>query len=171
MADSIVRRGGRPIYRHSRMQDLMDLVGEMRGLRAEMNIDPKRALDAMLLIRDAGNRNLVMENVSKIRSLARLNRIEFSEALSGGLLRGVSKLGEFGLDVHDAINVDAERERLNKEIGRVNDEIEKILKKINSPDFIARAPEEIVNDNRARHSELRERLKKLESSLNHLPLK
>ncbi|MDM7997602.1 MAG: valine--tRNA ligase [Acidobacteriota bacterium] len=154
-----------------RMQDLMDLVGEMRGLRAEMNIDPKRALDAMLLIRDAGNRNLVMENVSKIRSLARLNRIEFSEALSGGLLRGVSKLGEFGLDVHDAINVDAERERLNKEIGRVNDEIEKILKKINSPDFIARAPEEIVNDNRARHSELRERLKKLESSLNHLPLK
>ena len=33
-----------------KMQDLMELIGEMRALRAEMNIDPKRTLDAALLI-------------------------------------------------------------------------------------------------------------------------
>ncbi len=154
-----------------KMQLLMDLVGEIRGLRAEMNIDPKRTLDAMLLIREAEAKNLITQNLAKIRSLARLSKIEFCESLSGELLRGVSKLGEFGLDVYDAINVDAERERLNKEMTKVNEEIEKALKKINSPDFIARAPEDIVAEMHARHDELIERLRKLESNLNHLPLK
>jgi valyl-tRNA synthetase len=45
-----------------------------------------------------------------------------------------------------------------------------VWKKINSQDFIARAPEDIVADNRARHSELLDKLQKLESNLNHLPL-
>jgi valyl-tRNA synthetase len=153
-----------------RMLDLMELIGEIRGLRAEMNVDPKRALDAVLIIRSLENKNLVIESMPKIRSLARLNTIEFSDTLSGRLLRGVSKLGEFGLDVHDAINVEAERERLNKETVRVKDEIDKVLKKLNSQDFVSRAPEEVVLDIRTRHSELLEKLRKLESNLSHLPL-
>jgi valyl-tRNA synthetase len=99
-----------------------------------------------------------------------LNKIEFSDSLSGQLLRGVSKLGEFGLDVHDAINVEAERERLNKETVRVKEEIEKVWKKLNSQDFISRAPEEVVSENRARHEELLEKLRKLESNVSHLPV-
>jgi valyl-tRNA synthetase len=153
-----------------RMQDLMELIGEIRGLRAEMNIDPKRALDAVLIVRSLEDKNLVTECMSKIRSLARLNKIEFSDSLSGRLLRGISKLGEFGLDVHDAINLEAERERLNKETVRVKDEIDRVWKKLNSQDFVSRAPEEVVLDNRTRHNELLEKLRKLESNLSHLPL-
>jgi valyl-tRNA synthetase len=153
-----------------KMQDLMALIGEIRSLRAEMNIDPKRALDAVLAIPMPANRDLVSENMQKVRSLARLNNVSFSDAAVGSLLRGVWKLGEFGLDVQDAINVVAERDRMQKEIGKVKEEIEKILKKINSPDFVARAPEEIVLENRARHSDLLERQRKLESNLNRLPL-
>ena len=44
-------------------------------------------------------------------------------------------MGEFGLDVHDAINIEAERDRLQKEIARIKDEIDKVWKKINSQDF------------------------------------
>jgi valyl-tRNA synthetase len=154
-----------------KVQNLMDLIGEIRALRAEMNIDPKRTLNATFLIQSEEDRILISENSVKIRSLARLNAFEFSESLSGQLLRGVSRLGEFGLDVHDAINVSAERERLNKEMIRTNEEIEKIMKKINNPDFIARAREEVVAENRMRHQDLLEKLRKLESNLGHLPLK
>jgi valyl-tRNA synthetase len=153
-----------------KMQCLMDLIGEIRGLRAEMNVEPRRALNATFLIRSEEDRKLISENSVKIRSLARLNEFEFSDTLSGQLLRGVSKLGEFGLDVHDAINVLAERERLNKEIARTKDEIEKILKKLNSPDFVERAPQEIVDEIRTRHNDFLEKLRKLESNLSHLPL-
>jgi valyl-tRNA synthetase len=153
------------------MQDLMELIMEIRSLRAEMNIDPKRLLDAVLAIPKAGDRELVSENMPKVRSLARLNDVSFSDAAAGSLLRGVWKLGEFGLDVKDAINVAAERDRIQKEIGKVQEEIDKILRKLNSADFIARAPEEVVAENRLRHTQLLERQQKLESSLNHLPLK
>lgn len=153
-----------------RMQDLMELIGEIRGLRAEMNIDPRRSLDAVLAIRSSDDKNLVTANVPKIQSLARLNTVEFSDSLSGRLLRGVSRLGEFGLDVRDALNVDAERDRIHKEMARVKDEIEKIREKISDQDFISRAPEEVVADNQTRHNELLEKLRKLESNLSHLPL-
>jgi valyl-tRNA synthetase len=153
-----------------RTEDLMELVGEIRSLRAELNIDPRRSLDAILVMRASSDRELVDENIQKIRSLARLNKIEFGDSLPGKLLRGVSRLGEFGLDVHDAINVESERDRLHKEMSRVKLDIDKVWEKINSQDFISRAPEEVVAESRARHQELLEKLHKLESNLSHLPL-
>jgi valyl-tRNA synthetase len=79
-------------------------------------------------------------------------------------------MGEFGLDVHDALDVEAERGRLQREMTRVQEEIDKLWKKINSRDFVSRAPSEIVEETRSRHRELLEKHHKLESSLQHLPL-
>ena len=152
------------------MENLMNLIGEIRSLRAEMNMDPKRALDAVLIMSSAADRDLVSRNLQKVKTLARLNQIEFSDSASGNLLRGVWKLGEFGLDVRDAINIASERDRMQKEIGRVMKDIEKIETKLNNPDFMSRAPEEIISENRVRHSDLLERQHKLESNLNRLPL-
>jgi len=44
-----------------------------------------------------------------------------------------------------------------------------VWKKLSSPEFVARAREEIVAENRTRHGDLCEKLRKLESNLNHLP--
>jgi valyl-tRNA synthetase len=153
-----------------KMQDLMDMIGEIRSLRAEMNIDPRRFLSAVLVIPSAEDKSLVSQNMAKVQALARLNTVSFSESASGDMLRGVWRLGEFGLDVRDAVNVSSERERLQKEISKVKDEIDRILKKISNPDFLERAPEAVVSENRGRHSELLERQRKLESNLNRLPL-
>jgi valyl-tRNA synthetase len=153
-----------------KMQDLMELISGMRSLRAEVNIDPRKALDAVLVISDSEDAVLVEENIQKLKLLGRLKNVVFSDALSGKLLRGVSRLGEFGLDVHDAINLEAERERLQKELARVREDIDKVWNKINSAEFLSRAPEEVISENRARHGELLEKFQKLESNLNHLPL-
>jgi valyl-tRNA synthetase len=152
-----------------KMQDLMELTGEIRSLRAEMNIDPKRRLNVKLVIKSIEDRKIVLDNLQKLQSLARLQTVEFSDAISGNLLRGVSKLGEFGLDVHEAINIEAERDRLQKEMTRVQGERDKVLQKINNQDFLSRAPEEIIQEIRSRHEELIERYRKLESNLSHLP--
>ncbi len=153
-----------------KMQDLMDLIGSIRTLRAEMNIDPKRSLDAKFVIRNPDQKNLVSENMKKVRSLACLKNIEFCDSAPGRLLRGVSRLGEFGLDVEGALNVDSERKRLQKEMARVQNEIDKVWKKLNSQEFLSRAPQNVVSENKTRHSELLERYHKLESNLNHLPI-
>jgi valyl-tRNA synthetase len=153
-----------------KMEDLMDLIGSIRSLRAEMNIDPRKRLDAKFVIQNAEQRNLVSENMKKVLLLASLGNVEFSDSAPGKLLRGVSRLGEFGLDVQDAINVESERKRLQKEMARVQNDIEKVWKKLNSQEFLSRAPQKVVSENRTRHSELLERYNKLEQNLNHLPL-
>jgi valyl-tRNA synthetase len=153
-----------------KMEDLMNLVGEIRSLRAEMNIDPKRALEAVLIMSSAADRDLVSQNLQKVKSLARLNKVEFSDSASGSFLRGVWRLGEFGLDVHDALNLAAERERMQKEIGRGMEEIGKVRKKLDNPDFLSRAREDVVSETRSRYDELLERQRKLELNFKRLPL-
>ena len=143
----------------------------MRGVPEVFYIDPKKGRDAKFVMPNQDHRILVSENMEKVRSLACLKEVEFCDSASGRLLKGVSRMGEFGLDVQDAINVDSERERLQKEIARVKNEIDKIAGKLQSQDFLSRAPRDVVSENRTRCSELLERCHKLESNLAHLPLR
>jgi valyl-tRNA synthetase len=84
-------------------------------------------------------------------------------------LKGVWKHGSYGLDLQGAIDFQAERERLQKELDRVTADIQKIVKKLNSHEFMDRAPEDVVFENRARHTELLERLARVKSNLKQLP--
>ena len=152
------------------MQDLMELIGEIRSLRAEMNIDPKRSLDATLCIPSVNDRLLVERNIEKVRSLARIKSVQFATSLPQEMLRGVWRLGEFGLNVQDAIDVAAETDRLQKENARIKDQIEKIEKKLISHEFLSRAPEKIISENKSRYEELKERYLKIQSNLKKLPL-
>ncbi len=152
-----------------RMETLMDLIGAIRSLRAELNVAPKKRLDAVFAIADDQNRQLVDENLLKVQTLARLNNIQFSGSIVKNCLKGVCRCGEFGLDIQDAIDLDSERERLKKEIGRAKAEIEKVWKKMNNGEFLSRAPEEVVAENKGRYSGLVGKLKKLESNLKNLP--
>ncbi len=154
-----------------RFQDLIDLIGSIRAARAEMNIEPKKTLAAVFVMQDAKARGLVQENLEKVRLLTKIGATEFHDALPSGrvLLKGVWRSGEFGLDLEGAIDYGSERERLRKERDRLKDDVDKISKKISSREFIARAPEEVVAENRARHAELLERLERVESNLAKLP--
>ena len=151
------------------VQDLMELIGEMRTLRAEMNIDPKRLLNATLCIQSEKDRCLVEQNLEKVCSLAKIQSVQFSASLPPEMLRGVWRLGEFGLDVQGAIDVAEETERLQKENARIKEQMEKIEKKLNNSEFMSRAPEKIISDNESRYAELKDRYLKIQSNLKNLP--
>jgi valyl-tRNA synthetase len=152
------------------MGALMDLITCLRSARAEMNIEPKKALDVTLVVPDGAIQKLVCANLDKVRLLARLDATSFAAELPahGAQLKGVWKYGEFGLDLDGAVDFQAERERMQKELNRIKDEIQKIVKKLNSHEFVDRAPEHVVQDNRTRHTGLLTRLERLEGNLNRL---
>lgn len=110
-------------------------------------------------------------HIEKIRHLARLGRVEFADGIPSDrvFLKGVWSMGTFGLVLEGAIDYQAERRRLAKEVAQTRGDIDKILKKINNHEFMARAPESVVAETRARHVDFVERLSKLESNLRHLP--
>ena len=168
----------RPARRDARaiagMKTLVDLIGAIRSARSELNIEPRKALKAFLKVGDVEARRSITENLDEVRHLpgARLDAPELVDEFPPGrvLLKGVGGRGvEFGLDLEGAIDFAAERERLQKERARVKEEIDRIARKIVSHDFLLRAPESVVLENRARHAELLAKFEKLESNLAQLP--
>jgi valyl-tRNA synthetase len=153
------------------MQALMDLTTAIRSARAEMTIPPRKTLDAFLKIGDTAARGLISANLGKLGNLARLGSVEFVEEFPAGrfLLKGVAGMGEFGLDLAGAVDPAAERERLGKERKKLQDELERITRKMASHDFLSRAPEAVVEENRTRQSELVQKLSKVESIIGQLP--
>jgi valyl-tRNA synthetase len=166
-----------PKYREARddaaaqleMETLMDLVSSIRSARAEIGIEDRKVLDAFLLTSDDGARELVERNAVKIRHLASLGKLEFVSLFPPNLVRGVSKAGEFGINLMGSIDFHAERQRMQKELTRTKSEIEKIDQKMSNLEFLSRAPEAVINGIRDRHAQLVALYAKLESNLARLP--
>ena len=57
----------------------------------------------------------------------------------------------------------------DQELERIKTDVQKILKKLNSHEFMDRAPEDVVSENRGRHAELLERFARVEANLKQLP--
>jgi valyl-tRNA synthetase len=72
------------------------------------------------------------------------------------------------LPVAEFIDIAAERARLTKEVGSLSSDIERTQKKLANPDFVARAPEEVVEENRERLEDAQAARAKLQAALDRL---
>jgi valyl-tRNA synthetase len=72
------------------------------------------------------------------------------------------------LPVAEYIDVGAERVRLGKEVGNLAADIDRTARKLANADFVARAPEEVVEENRDRLAEAQAAKAKLEAALHRL---
>lgn len=72
------------------------------------------------------------------------------------------------LPIADIINLDQERERLQKQIAKLEAEIKKIEQKLKNKNFIANAPEEIVDEQKSRKSDAQNTMKKISQALKQL---
>ena len=72
------------------------------------------------------------------------------------------------LAIAEFIDIAAERARLAKDIAALDSDIERTAKKLGNPDFVARAPEEVVEENRERLAAAEAGKAKLEAALARL---
>ena len=72
------------------------------------------------------------------------------------------------LPLEGIIDLDAERARLTKEIGKLEAEIVKIDTKLGNADFMSRAPQDVVEENRTRRIDCEARAIKMKTALTHL---
>ena len=147
---------------------LIQLITEIRYIRAEMNV-PLSAKPTLHLrgITDLQQRAIDNQQGALLR-LARLDGIAPVDSFAKGSARGSVDGLEIGLPLADILDLTAEAARLNKEIGGVTAEIEKISRKLDNPGFIAKAPEDVVAENRRRLDEENTRLNGLTAALKRL---
>ena len=147
---------------------LINLISDIRYIRSEMNV-PLSAKPVLQLrgASDLQTRSVEVNRAALLR-LARLEGIETVENFGSGTARGTVDGVDIGLPLAGILDLDAERARLEKAIAAVGGEIEKISRKLYNPGFIAKAPEEVVEENRRRLDEEQTRRAALEAALSRL---
>ncbi|CAM3914674.1 valine--tRNA ligase [Rahnella bruchi] len=124
----------------------------IRNVRAEMNLSPAKPLELLLRGASADAQRRVEQNLSFIKSLARLESITILPAGDKGPV-SVTKLvegAELLIPMAGLIDKDAELARLDKEMAKLDVEIASIEGKLSNEGFVARAPEAVVAKERER---------------------
>jgi valyl-tRNA synthetase len=145
---------------------VVKLIGEVRAARAEVNVAP--SVTVPLLIQGASPATLARAG-TWIEAIRRLGRATEVRALDGAPPKGVAQVvvGEATvmLPLAEVIDLGKERARLEKERGKAEGEVRKIETKLGNPDFVSRAAEEVVEENRERLEAAKAEIARLEAAL------
>jgi valyl-tRNA synthetase len=147
---------------------MIALISEVRSIRAELNVPPAAQIPVILVdvAPDVAARAAKWNET--IRRLARLSEIGTAPAAPAGAVQAIVGHATIALPLGDFIDITAERARLQKEIAREEKDGAKLDAKLANPDFIERAPEEVVEENRERRAEAVARIAKMRAALERL---
>ena len=145
------------------------LISEVRTVRAEMNVPPSRL--APIMLKDAAPESLA-RGLRWIEAIGRMARASAFEALAGEVPSGSAQtvVGEATvvLPLAGLIDLDAERARLARDRAKLADEAAKIARKLDNADFVARAKEEVVEENRDRLATAEAEMGRLDAALRRI---
>ena len=147
---------------------VIDAISEGRSVRSGLNV-PLSAKPPLLVVEATGaQRATLSANAAQIAQLLRVSQVQAVDAAPAGSIPFVVGGATFALPVAEFIDLAAERARLAKEVGGLTGEIAKISGKLGNADFVSRAPEEVVEENRERLAEAQTAKAKLEEALGRL---
>ncbi|MDY0073124.1 MAG: valine--tRNA ligase [Thauera sp.] len=140
---------------------LKAMVYACRNLRGEMNISPAQRLPLLA----AGERGQLERFAPYLAGLAKLAEVEIVDEIGADQLAPVAVAGDTRLMLKVEIDVAAERERLGKEISRLEGEIAKAKAKLGNASFVERAPAAVVAQERERLAGFETTLARLQPQL------
>ncbi|MDB5571113.1 MAG: valine--tRNA ligase [Hyphomicrobiales bacterium] len=147
---------------------VVDLVSEIRSVRAEMNVPAAAQMRLVVVGAGADLRNRLLPWSDTIKRLARMSEIAFATQPPAESAQMAVRGTLVALPLAGVIDVAAERARLAKETAKEEKEVSKVDAKLGNADFIARAPEEVVEENRERKQEALNRIARMKAALERL---
>jgi valyl-tRNA synthetase len=112
---------------------------------------------------DTGTR--IEAHLAALQRLARLDAVEYASDIPRDSAQIVLNEATFALPLAGVIDIRAERVRLEKEIGKIDDDVEKIDRKLGNPQFTAKAPPEVIEEQHERRDEAMQRRDRLSAAL------
>jgi len=150
---------------------IIKIISSIRSLRVEKNIPPNAKIDILLKNADEHKREIIKNNKSLITNLAKIKNITFvSEELTQSENFIISTIDELVLMIplDGLIDTAAEKNRLNKELSNINNEIDQISKRLNNQMFIDKAPSNVVEEVKNKQKIFNQRKSEIEKALINL---
>ncbi|HYR64919.1 MAG TPA: valine--tRNA ligase [Reyranella sp.] len=147
---------------------LVKLISDIRSARAELNVPAGAKLKLLVVGANDETRRRLDTHHAAIERLARIEGIEAAAAAPKAALQIVVGEASYALPVGEVIDLKAEGARLQKEIRKLADEVGKIDAKLGNVNFVSRAPEEVVEEQRERRQQAEQTRARLSTALERL---
>ena len=135
------------------MNWVIDLVKGVRSVRAEMNVPAGAKIPLLLTGADAAATERLARNRDVILTLARLTSADAAAAIPKGSAQFVLNEAVVALPLGDVIDFARERARLEKDLKKAQDEITRFDAKLGNEQFVAKAPEDVLEEQRTKRAE------------------
>ena len=149
----------------------IDIVSAIRSIRVEKNIPNKSRPTILLKNVNQEKKIIIEENYNLILNLAKLDQIKFlSKQHEENEKSIVTTVDEIILMIptDGLIDIEAEKNRLSKEIENITNEIEIIDKRLNNPSFIEKAPPKVIEDVKTKKTIFNQRKSEINKALLNL---
>ncbi|MCZ7469714.1 valine--tRNA ligase [Agrobacterium sp. O3.4] len=144
---------------------LIDLVSGIRSTRAEMNVPPGATASLVVVGANTSTEARLDRHAAAIRRLARADEIRGGDVAPKGSAQIIIGEATVCLPLGNLVDLSAEKARLEKAIGKVDAEMERIDKKLSNEKFVANADPEVVATERERKAELEVQLTSLKTAM------
>jgi valyl-tRNA synthetase len=147
---------------------VVDLISEVRSVRSEMNVPGGAMVPLVFVEASQAVKDRVARWETTLKRLARLEALSVAAAAPPQSVPVQIRRDAAAMPLGAIIDIAAESIRLAKDIARLDGEAAGIEKKLANAEFIAKAPEEIIEENRERLATLRARRDRLAEALKRL---
>jgi valyl-tRNA synthetase len=149
---------------------LRAVISAARTIRAEHDLPPKKQLPITLRTDDAERTALLLAELGAIKTLT--NGVVTLEGQNAAMPEHAATAVAEGITVlvplEGLVDADKERERVKRELAKVEKDLAVLTKKLGNADFVARAPAEVVAKDTERKAELEAAREKLSAALARL---
>lgn len=137
------------------MEVLKELIRSVRNIRSEVNTPLSKPITLMIKINDPKTGQFLTENTSYIERFCNPEELTISsEIVAPDLAMSAVLTGaEIFLPLAGLINIEEEIKRLEKELAKWTDEVKRVQGKLGNERFVANAPEEVVEAERAKEKD------------------
>ncbi|UCB42842.1 MAG: valine--tRNA ligase [Dehalococcoidales bacterium] len=153
------------------MEAVIELVRSIRNIRAEHKVEPARWIEAHVYGGELAS--ALSTHAASVETLAQVRPVSFHESRAAGetgdnSLVLVLKETEVVIPMESMVDLAAERERLSKEIEQVDMETGRLEVRLNDKAFLSKAPEAVIEKERGRLVEKKDRAERLRQELDRL---
>ncbi len=166
-----------PLYNENNINDaataemtwLITVISDIRTARAEMNVPAGAKINMLISGANADTKNALNNQMDVLKRLARLEKVEIHEGdAPEGAISVVVGEATYYLPLSGIIDIEAEQARLNKSLEKLNQEIKSVSGRLNNENFVAKAPDHVIVENKKGLEEAQQKAEKIIQALQRL---
>jgi Valyl-tRNA synthetase len=153
----------------SELLKIFNIISEIRKIRSELKISPASRVNVYINPADTIFERIIKDNSRYIKDLAKLQGLIIGRpADNKGFIKSLKDENEIFVYILDAIDIELEIKRINSEIRKVMQEKDKSSAKIENPQFLDKAPKDIIKKEKSKLAQALKIIQSLQEQLNLL---